>query len=60
MIGSTSGDVFAHLASMSSILLAVHEAVKVMDHRVASVEEAQLKVTDSAKQLCTLLKTRKG
>ena len=60
LMGSTSGDVFAHLASMSSILLAVHEAVKGMDRRVASVEEAQLKVTDSAKQLCALLKTRKG
>ena len=47
LMGSTSGDVFAHLASMSSILLAVHEAVKGMDHRVASVEEAQLKVLNS-------------
>ena len=43
LMGSTSGDVFAHLASMSSTLLAVHEAVKGMDRRVASVEEAQLK-----------------
>ena len=31
LMGSTSGDVFAHLASMSSTLLAVHEAVKGMD-----------------------------
>ena len=59
-MGSTSGDVFAHLASMSSTLLAVHEAVKGMDCRVASIEEAQLKVTDSVKELCVLLKTQEN
>ena len=58
LMGSTSGDVFAHLASMSSTLLAVHEAVKGMDRRVASVEDAQMKVTDSVKELCALLKTQ--
>ena len=58
LMGSTSGDVFAHLASLSSTLLAVREAVKGMDRRVASVEEAQLKVTDSVKELCALLKAQ--
>ena len=57
-MGSTSGDVFAHLHPCLTTFLAVHEAVKGMDHSVASVEEAQLKVTDSVKEVCALLKTQ--
>ena len=47
------------MASMSSNLLAVHEAVKGMDHMVASVEEAQLKVTDSVKSCVHYLRHKK-
>ena len=58
LVGIASGDVFAQLASMSSTLLALQETVKRLERKVASVEEAQLKVTDSVKELCALLKTQ--
>ena len=43
-MGIASGDVFAQLASMSSTLLTLQETVKRLERKVASVEEAQLRL----------------
>ena len=55
---TNSNDVCVHLASMSATLRAVQEAVKKLDHRVATVEQGQQRLTASFTELSTLLKSR--
>lgn len=43
------------LTSVSVTLRAVHEAIKRLDHRLSSVEQKQMKIVDSIKELTLLI-----
>ena len=55
---NTNGDLCSYLTSMSTTLQAVQETMKRMDRKITSVEQQQIKLTESVKELSTLMKSQ--